>query len=1343
MSIAQTLRVAVKRGRMPARARTGLSARLPFVVFVTAFGTVPAHAQLCGNYDHVIGWIGTFAGSTSGTSGGDTVTESESATVTLAPVFLPSALCSGSPPPVGPIVSWDVGAAVSNLQASVSATLTSPCATGGSLVRTYTGSGNPFLIGGSGLAIDFGSSTYSFYVGTAVSATEQTTDCSGTKTSSSGLLPVAPGAVPPMLALPPVTPDLSGNQSFQAAAPPSSNLFPWSWAFTFSPIWDDETDKVCKSPGNSTLGCQNQSLGEDVPVVGTGLYLHYQSDRVAGRAAANSAATAQSKMIGGWMLSVHHRYDPTFGRLYLGSGDTRSGWQLSTVVTSGTSLLVTSEDGSQVYVFDSTGKHLQTLTPLLGAVIYQFGYDAAGDLVTVTDGSGNVTTIQRDASENAMAIVSPFSQTTTLTHDANGYLSSITDPAGLAASFAYDVNGLMLSRTDPREFVYHYGFDSFGRLISDSDPAGASTTVSRTDSLSLVTSTSSTPQFFTVTKTDPMGQKTMYQPNLLAKSGNGGGESGNVTWPNGLVPTYSRTQQAGQLAESKTVPDGTADNVTSGPDPRWGLQEPVPVSGTYTRGTHVMNTTASRTVSVSTSGNPFSLISQNDTQTINGRTYTSAFTAATKTNVDTSPAGRTTTTLLDSLERVSSVQQGGVLPVQFSYDSQGRLASVTQGQRSQTLSYGVDGFLASATNGLNQTVAYTRDADGRVLSTQLPDGRTTSFAYDADGNLTSVTPPGAAAHTFVYTNVNELASYTPPSVIGAGATSFSYDASRRLTGTTRPDGSTVSYSYDTSDRLTSTTTPTETRTFTYDAATGNLIGVSSTSGESIAYGYNGPLPRLVSWSGPVAGSVRVTYDDNLWVTSQLVNGANPILYGHDTDGLLSSAGAMTLTRDAQSGLLTGTTLGSITDTRIYNGIGELKSLTYSYNGTVLYNESFFRVANGTGQIGTETETIGGVTNNVVYGYDPAGRLISSTRNGVATSFTYDSNSNRLSKVTTAGTLSGTYDAQDRLLSYGNASYTYTPNGELMTKTVGSQITTYTYDALGNLTAVALPNGTQISYLIDPEDRRIGKKGNGTLTSAYLYQGSHIVAQVDAAGNVVSRFVYATGANSPDYMISGGITYRIVSDHLGSPRLIVDSATGAIAQRIDYDRFGAVTNDTNPGFQPFGFAGGMYDPDIHLVRFGVRDYDPTTGRWTARDPILIASGDANFYAYAFSDPLNNVDPSGTDGTPDAGAPTPPSLMDELYHWVAKKCTPDPKIEKRNRAMKEYQLLMKDEKKNVPAVENLGESLVGKGIRKGVWDKTSNALQGKDSQCDTCEQRPQRPPPRPPLPRDQYPDGRSAY
>ncbi|MGH9892171.1 MAG: RHS repeat domain-containing protein [bacterium] len=259
-----------------------------------------------------------------------------------------------------------------------------------------------------------------------------------------------------------------------------------------------------------------------------------------------------------------------------------------------------------------------------------------------------------------------------------------------------------------------------------------------------------------------------------------------------------------------------------------------------------------------------------------------------------------------------------------------------------------------------------------------------------------------------------------------------------------------------------------------------------------------------------------------------------------------------------------------------------------------------------GRITEKRETQGGLIRIYAYAYDLAGRLVEVKENGaVIATYRYDENGNRthLNDVEVAH-----YDAQDRLLDYQGTSYAYTPNGELASKTAGAFTTAYDYDVLSNLRSVALPDGRRIEYLIDGQNRRIGKKVNGTLVQGFLYQDQlHPIAELDGNNTIVSRFVYADKANVPAYMVKNGITYRILSDHLGSPRLIVNADTGDIAQRLDYDEWGRVTLDTHPGFQPFGFAGGLYNRDTKLVRFGARDYDPETGRWTAKDPIWFRGG----------------------------------------------------------------------------------------------------------------------------------------
>ena len=120
---------------------------------------------------------------------------------------------------------------------------------------------------------------------------------------------------------------------------------------------------------------------------------------------------------------------------------------------------------------------------------------------------------------------------------------------------------------------------------------------------------------------------------------------------------------------------------------------------------------------------------------------------------------------------------------------------------------------------------------------------------------------------------------------------------------------------------------------------------------------------------------------------------------------------------------------------------------------------------------------------------------------------------------------------------------------------------------------------------------------------------------------------AAKATSPTTSTAAASRYRLISDNVGSVRLVINTSTGAIEQRLDYDEYGNVIRDTNPGFQPFGFAGGLYDPDTKLVRFGARDYDAQTGRWTAKDPIGFLGGQANLYAYVVGDPVNRADALG--------------------------------------------------------------------------------------------------------------------
>lgn len=457
-------------------------------------------------------------------------------------------------------------------------------------------------------------------------------------------------------------------------------------------------------------------------------------------------------------------------------------------------------------------------------------------------------------------------------------------------------------------------------------------------------------------------------------------------------------------------------------------------------------------------------------------------------------------------------------------------------------------------------------------------------------------------------------------------TSNVYDADRALSTTTTPDSLVLQNAYDTAGRLKTVTLPTGTMTYTYHATTGKVSSILGPYGETLSFGYDGALPTSQTWAGPVAGSVKWTYDTDFRVSSEQVNSLTSTLFGYDNDSLLTSVGGLTMSRNAINGLVTGTTLSTINDSYTYDTFGALATYTARANTSAIYGQNI-TTRDALDRIKNVTETVQGTSTNFEYTYDTRGRLTDVKRNGTNVShYDYDANGNR-----TAGpsaSITATYDAQDRLLTSGGRTYTYGANGELKTKVESGQTTTYTYDVVGNLTKVALPGSVILDYIADASGRRVRRKRNGALVQGFLYSDQlRIAAELNATNGVASTFSYGTKDNVPAFMQKSGVTYRIVSDHLGSVRLVVNVSNGAVAQRIDYDEFGKVTADSSPGFQPFGFAGGLYDVDSKLVRFGARDYDSLTGRWTSKDILRFDGAQDNIYLYVDGDPLNYIDPTG--------------------------------------------------------------------------------------------------------------------
>src|SRR6266516_4053647 len=876
-------------------------------------------------------------------------------------------------------------------------------------------------------------------------------------------------------------------------------------------------------------------------------------------------------------------------------------------------LAVASEDGAAVYQFDANGRHLRTGDALTGSVVYNFAYDGAARLTAVTNADGNVTSIDRAADGTATAIRSPYDQRTALAMRADGLLGGGTNPAGEATTLDYDAaTGLLVTRVDGRGNSSTFTYDALGLLTRDQDPAGGFTTLlNRSDATGLE-----------VVRTTALGQVTRNRVETRV----GGGTRRSAVDARGLTTT---TIFDGAGVTTLTQTEGTVKTLQPAPDPRFGMQAALAGRRSVsTPGGLVSSTVVSRHVTLADPNNPLSVTGALDTIAINGRPYTTRFDRAHLLTTHNYTAGRMTIESWDAVGRVVRREVAGLVPTLYSYDERGRERDIVAGGRAFHFEYDAMGLLGGITDPAGRTRRMFHDPAGRLTRVELEDGRAVQYTYDANGNVTSVTPPGRPAYHFGYSPVDLMTEYDrPPLGSDVGATRFQHNANRQLVEVDRPDGTVVGFDYDPAGRLSTVRVPTGTIGYTYAQATGNLTDLTAPDGGRVSYGYDGDLPTRIAWTGTVSGSIEVSYGSDFQVASQTVNGAMPIAFQYDWDGLLTAAGWLTISRLTQNRLISGSALGNVVATQAYNAHGEIVDLDAQVSGTSRFHMAYER--DSLGRALSVRQTVDGLQTRYDYAYDLAGRLTQVNRDGAPfQTFQYDDNGNRVSLVTPSGSVTGAYDVRDQVTQYGDAQFTYTPNGEVATRLVGGETTRYAYDGLGNLARVTLPSGTTIDYVLDGRNRRIGKRIDGQLVEGFLYSDQlRIAAALDGTGQVVSRFAYGTRPNVPDYLIKGGRTYRILADQVGSVRLVVDVGTGDVVQRIDYDAFGEVTLNTNPDFQPFGFAGGLYDAETGLTHFGAREYDAHLGRWTSSDPALFTGGSGNLYGYVLADPVNLVDVNG--------------------------------------------------------------------------------------------------------------------
>ncbi len=371
--------------------------------------------------------------------------------------------------------------------------------------------------------------------------------------------------------------------------------------------------------------------------------------------------------------------------------------------------------------------------------------------------------------------------------------------------------------------------------------------------------------------------------------------------------------------------------------------------------------------------------------------------------------------------------------------------------------------------------------------------------------------------------------------------------------------------------------PTVTLSYTYDPA-GNRLSMTGPEGTTgCAYNPDGLLTTLTD---PSSGSFGFGYDALERLTSiTRPNGVNDLLQ-YDRAGELTSRVA---------------SLGSAT----------LAESRYAYDPAG-------RRTSRTGLAGTST-----------YTYDAAGRLTGATYPAASgltdATYTYDPVGNRIS----ANGTQYTYDVADRLTSDGTYTYAYDDSGNVTSRTdiATGAVTRFDWNAQHQLLAVHHPDGATTTDAYDALGRRIGVDAAGQ-TTGYVYDGANIHLEYDG-GSLAA--VYTTGlrADSVLEMTRGGQSYYYLQDGLGSTTALTN-ATGSVVDSYRYDAFGNPVS-TGTVENPFTFTGREYDGEDGIYFYRARYYDPGTGRFLSEDP----SPSFNPYPYAGNDPVDFVDPSGTD------------------------------------------------------------------------------------------------------------------
>jgi RHS repeat-associated protein len=818
-----------------------------------------------------------------------------------------------------------------------------------------------------------------------------------------------------------------------------------------------------------------------------------------------------------------------------------------------------------------------TVTDALGHVT-KHRHGAQGQLAAATDEAGNTASATYDASNNLTSVADKTGGVSRQTiHAPTGYIASVTDPSGAVQANAYAPqaqDGLTYYVLTASRFAdgssETFTYDARGNVTSRKDRAGTETRFSY--------SAQGWPTL--TTYADGSTGITEYNTN---------GTVASLTLPSGQKTTFSYDTRL-RVIEA-TMPGGVTRKIGYDASDR-SVSESDALGATSTT---VFDGNDRITALVDKMGNRFELGRDADgnlTRLVDrtGGATTMTYDPLSRMTGFALPSGRRTTYGIDAKGRITTTRDEAGLIETVAYDAEDRAIRASDGlDRAFLFEYNRRGLPSKMTTPGGETISWTYDAFGNIVTTVDPLGREVIDTRDANGRIAKTALAGTEV-SFEWDALDQRKSATDAN---GGKWTWSYDAGGRVSKSVDPLGRETAYSYSERGALSKLTLPEGTLDLTTDAE-GGLRQKSYSDGTVIAFDLDA-LGRAMKATG-----VELAYDG---------------------EGRITKSNSLGITRDADGRIATVTYAADKVVAYAYDRRGRVESVTDWLGGVTKLT---YNAANEV----TGIERANGV--NASMTYDANGRLASASEGSVSTlTLTRDKNGNIVeaersmpaNPVLASGVQESTYDAahqrsgvdydkMGRPISETGRSYTWDLESRLTSVTSSEGTQRFAYDAFGHLTGWsdgAKTRGFVQNYALELVSPAIEQRDGADFRYQIHLPGGMLLYTIDAASGERRHYHY---------------------DEMGNTAFLTNDA-GAVTESYAPTPYGeSAASSASENLFVYQGSFGVISLGQGLYQMRARVFDANAARFLTPDPVqrfdLTASSP---YSYAMQNPLRYVDPTG--------------------------------------------------------------------------------------------------------------------